>query len=51
MVCKLCAEAADTNKLELHKICEESSLSSHCTCQHRVNAIVIKSGAHPKDRG
>lgn len=40
MICSDCARAADQNKPKLHKKCKQS----HCTCQHRVGAVVIKSG-------
>lgn len=46
MICKRCAKAADKKKPKLHRKCAESSRNSHCTCQHRVGAIIIvKSGA------
>jgi hypothetical protein len=50
MICKSCAEAADEGNHNLHQICEASTQSLHCTCQHRVGAVVIKKdGANVKE--
>lgn len=49
MICKLCAEAADTQNLELHKDCAASKHSAHCTCQHRV--AIVKCGVTRKNEG
>jgi hypothetical protein len=50
MICKDCADAADTNRPELHDVCKDTIRSLHCTCQHRVGAVVIKrDGANVKE--